>query len=80
MHLGAGTSFNTLDFFFSVTRASLTLLPEPPSIENAIPIHQSIYFRYLSHCDYLKEISASSQWPWTQKPDGNQIRFSDLFK
>ena len=35
LDLGAGTSFNTIDFFIEADKALLTVIPEPTSIENS---------------------------------------------
>lgn len=47
MDLGAGTAFNTLDFFLVANKAILTVLPEPTSIENAYRFIKAAYFRYI---------------------------------
>jgi flagellar biosynthesis protein FlhG len=54
--LGAGTSYNTLDFFLFADIGVLTLLPEPTSIENGYRFIKSTYYRRLKHSRYLKEI------------------------
>lgn len=45
--LGAGTGFNTLDFFIFADIGIATLLPEPTSIENAYRFLKSVYYRRL---------------------------------
>ena len=47
LDLGAGTSFNVLDFFLVAQHAVLVLLPEPTSIENAYRFIKSAFFRKL---------------------------------
>jgi flagellar biosynthesis protein FlhG len=47
LDLGAGTSFNVLDFFLLAQDAILVLLPEPTSIENAYRFIKSAFFRKL---------------------------------
>ncbi len=47
LDLGAGTSFNVLDFFLLAHHAVLVLLPEPTSIENAYRFVKSAFFRRL---------------------------------
>lgn len=54
--LGAGTGFNTLDFFLFSDVGLITMLPEPTSIENSYRFIKSAYFRYLSHCQSLEDI------------------------
>ncbi|MBX5484367.1 MAG: P-loop NTPase [Myxococcaceae bacterium] len=47
LDLGAGTSFNVLDFFLVAHHGLLVLLPEPTSIENAYRFIKSAFFRRL---------------------------------
>jgi flagellar biosynthesis protein FlhG len=54
--LGAGTSYNTLDFFLFSDVGLITLLPEPTSIENSYRFIKSAYFRYLMRRPSLSEI------------------------
>lgn len=54
--LGAGTAYNTLDFFLSADVGVLTLLPEPTSIENTYRFIKSAYYRRLKLADSLFEI------------------------
>jgi flagellar biosynthesis protein FlhG len=54
--LGAGTTFNTLDFFLCADVGLITLLPEPTSIENGYRFIKSAYYRYLMHSRSLHEI------------------------
>jgi flagellar biosynthesis protein FlhG len=54
--LGAGTSYNTLDFFLFSDIGLITILPEPTSIENSYRFIKSAYFRHLMHCSSLNEV------------------------
>lgn len=56
LDLGAGTSFNTLDFFISADQGILTALPEPTSIENTYRFIRSIYHRKLKMAEELLDI------------------------
>ena len=56
LDLGAGTSFNTLDFFISADQGILTALPEPTSIENTYRFIKSVYHRKLKLVEGLLEI------------------------
>lgn len=47
LDLGAGTSFNVLDFFLVAHHGVLVLLPEPTSIENAYRFIKAAFFRRL---------------------------------
>lgn len=56
MDLGAGTTFNTLDFFISADEGILVTLPEPTSIENTYRFIKAIYHRKLKMAEDLLEI------------------------
>jgi flagellar biosynthesis protein FlhG len=56
LDLGAGTTFNTLDFFLSADQGILTALPEPTSIENTYRFIKSVYHRKLKTIEDLYEI------------------------
>ena len=47
LDLGAGTSFNTLDFFLASDLGIITLVPEPTSIENVYRFIKSAFYRKL---------------------------------
>jgi flagellar biosynthesis protein FlhG len=49
LDLGAGSSFNTLDFFLAADHGLLVLLPEPTSVENAYRFVKAAFFRRLQH-------------------------------
>src|SRR5512145_2092472 len=49
LDLGAGTSFNTLDFFLISQNGIFVTTPEPTSIENVYRLIRSIYFRKIRH-------------------------------
>lgn len=48
LDLGAGTSFNTLDFFLIAHTSILVVLPEPTSVENAYRFLKAAFFRRLA--------------------------------
>jgi flagellar biosynthesis protein FlhG len=54
--LGAGTNYNTLDFFIYADIGVITLLPEPTSIENAYRFIKSIYYRRLKLSPKLRKV------------------------
>ncbi|MBN2517061.1 MAG: P-loop NTPase [Deltaproteobacteria bacterium] len=58
LDLGAGTSFNVLDFFLVVHRKIIVLTPQPISIQNAYAFVRNAVFRRLSRL--------SSQQPYLQ--------------
>ena len=45
LDLGAGTSFNTIDFFMISNSGVFVTVPEPTSIENIYRLIRSVYFR-----------------------------------
>jgi flagellar biosynthesis protein FlhG len=75
LDLGAGTSFNTLDFFLTSNEGIFVVTPEPTSIENAFRFIKSVYFRrikqVLKHNEFqriMKEVLDGSRigiirWP-----------------
>ena len=56
LDLGAGTTFNTIDFFISADQGIITTLPEPTSIENSYRFIKSVYHRKLKMAEELLEI------------------------
>lgn len=56
LDLGAGTTFNTIDFFISADQGIITTLPEPTSIENSYRFIKSVYLRKLKQAEELLEI------------------------
>jgi flagellar biosynthesis protein FlhG len=48
LDLGAGSSFNVLDFFLSAQRGVLVVTPQPTAIENAYHFLKAAFFRSLS--------------------------------
>ncbi|AUN97046.1 MinD/ParA family protein [Bacteriovorax stolpii] len=56
LDLGAGTTFNTIDFFISADQGIITTLPEPTSIENSYRFIKTVYHRKLKMAEELLEI------------------------
>jgi flagellar biosynthesis protein FlhG len=54
--LGAGTAFNTIDFFISADKGILVVLPEPTSIENTYRFIKSVFYRRLKMIDGIGDI------------------------
>lgn len=65
--LGAGTSYNTLDFFLSADVGILGLLPEPTSIENTYRFIKSAYYRKLKLAESLFDIRPMLDMAMDQK-------------
>ena len=55
LDLGAGTSYNTLDFFLAADVGILVVLPEPTSIENAYRFIKSAFYRKLKNVEYVHD-------------------------
>jgi flagellar biosynthesis protein FlhG len=62
LDLGAGTAFNTLDFFLAADRGVVVVAPEPTSIESSYRFLQAAFFRDL----YSPGIH-EGEAPWTRK-------------
>ncbi len=56
--LGAGTSFNTLDFFLIADSGVVCCIPEPTSIENAYRFIKAAFFRKLKNLEVAYGIRA----------------------
>ncbi len=67
LDLGAGTAYNTLDFFLSADVGVLALIPEPTSIENTYRFIKSAYYRKLKLCQSLFEIRPMLDMAMDQK-------------
>ncbi|MBT8339440.1 MAG: P-loop NTPase [Desulfatitalea sp.] len=53
LDLGAGTHFNTLDFFLTSNKSILVCTPEPTAIENAFRFIKAVYLRKLKQIIHL---------------------------
>lgn len=51
LDLGAGTSYNTVDFFLVADLGLVVVTPEPTSIENAYRFIKTAFFRRLKHVE-----------------------------
>lgn len=54
--LGAGTAFNTIDFFITADKGILVVLPEPTSIENTYRFIKSVFYRRLKMVEGVEQI------------------------
>jgi flagellar biosynthesis protein FlhG len=80
LDLGAGTSFNTIDFFLYSDVQLIALLPEPTSIENAYRFIRSAYYRRLRHSRYLSPIRHLIDLAMDSNNSLNIKSPSDLFR
>lgn len=58
LDLGAGTAFNSLDFFLAADRGILTVIPEPTSIENVYRFIKSAFYRQFKRAVRHPDIKA----------------------
>ena len=58
LDLGAGTSFNTIDFFMISNTGMFVTTPEPTSIENIYRLIRSVYFRKIHQVLKAHEFNA----------------------
>ncbi|MEN6469564.1 MAG: AAA family ATPase [Smithella sp.] len=70
LDLGAGTSFNTLDFFLISQHGIFITTPEPTSIENVYRLIRSIYFRQIRYCFTAGDFKALEEAVQDQFGDG----------
>lgn len=58
LDLGAGTAFNTLDFFLASQNGIFITTPEPTSIENVYRLMRAIYLRRIRHFFSAKDFKS----------------------
>jgi flagellar biosynthesis protein FlhG len=80
LDLGAGTAYNTLDFFLAANIGILVLLPEPTSIENTYRFIKSAYYRKLKLSENLSPIRSLIEMAMDQKNEFGIRSPADLFK
>lgn len=79
LDLGAGTSFNTLDFFLTSDEGIFICTPQPTSIENTFQFMKAVYYRILKQVlkqDAFRKIIASL----SKVSDDNHIKLHDLIE
>jgi flagellar biosynthesis protein FlhG len=79
--LGAGTAFNTIDFFITADKGILVVLPEPTSIENTYRFIKSVFYRRLKLVEGVAEIEPMILESMNAKiTSGSQTSPADLIK
>lgn len=78
--LGAGTGYNTLDFFLFSDVGIIALLPEPTSIENGYRFIKCAYYRHLAHCPSLQDLRPLIEMGMDPKNPIGIKSPSDLFR
>jgi len=56
LDLGAGSSFNVLDFFLASRRSIVVVIPEPTSVENTYQFLRSAFYRKLKRAEPRAEV------------------------
>lgn len=75
--LGAGTNFNTLDFFLTSRKGVFVCTPEPTSIENAFRFIKAVYLRKLKQL--IKRYDFDSRVKTAVlEADSNALRAQDI--
>jgi len=59
LDLGAGSTFNVLDFFLAARKGVLVVVPEPTSIENAYHFLKAAFFRKLKRAQPRDQVQAA---------------------
>lgn len=80
LDLGAGTSYNTLDFFLTAEQGVLAVLPEPTSIENAYRFIKTAFYRRLKMLEPHFHIREMIQTAMDQQSARNVRTPSDLLE
>lgn len=80
LDLGAGTSYNTLDFFLTAEQGILAVLPEPTSIENAYRFIKTAFYRRLKMLEPHFHIREMIQMAMDQQSARNVRTPSDLLE
>ncbi len=79
--LGAGTAFNTIDFFITADKGILVVLPEPTSIENTYRFIKSVFYRRLKMIEGISEIEPLIEEAMSAKiASGSTTSPADLVK
>ena len=79
LDLGAGTNFNTLDFFLSSDEGMFVFTPEPTSVENTLRFIKALYYRRLKQVlkqRAFKEIVDE----FMDQSGGSSIKVSELME
>ncbi len=78
--LGAGTAFNTIDFFIHADKGILVVLPEPTSIENTYRFIKSVFYRRLKTIDGIEVVEPLIEEALNSKISTGQMTPADLVK
>jgi len=79
LDLGAGTTFNTLDFFLSSDEGIFVFTPEPTSVENTLRFIKAVYYRKLKQVLKQKAFNSIVSEYMVQKKEPT-VRLSELMQ
>lgn len=80
LDLGAGTAFNTIDFFINADKGILVVLPEPTSIENTYRFIKSVFYRRLKTIEGIEVVEPMIEQALNSKIASGQTTPADLIK
>lgn len=81
LDLGAGTSFNTIDFFAQAEQGLLLVTPDPASVENAYRFIKSVFVRRLKLLPEGPRKQLTAILESRRRPDGEKIKtIADLLE
>src|SRR5690606_11456795 len=78
--LGAGTAFNTIDFFIHADKGILVVLPEPTSIENTYRFIKTVFYRRLKTIEGIEVVEPLIEEALNSKIATGQMTPADLVK
>lgn len=78
--LGAGTTFNTIDFFISADKGILVTLPEPTAIENTYRFIKSVFQRKIKSVEGAIEVAPLIDKMMNTKIGGHQTSPVEMIK
>jgi len=78
--LGAGTAFNTIDFFITADKGILVVLPEPTSIENTYRFIKSVFYRRLKMVDGIEQVESVIEEAMNSKVTNGQVSPAELLR
>jgi flagellar biosynthesis protein FlhG len=78
LDLGAGTNFNTLDFFLTSQKGIFICTPEPTSIENGFRFIKAVYLRKLKQIVKENDFNDQTKAAVMDK-GGNGLKAGDVF-
>jgi flagellar biosynthesis protein FlhG len=79
LDLGAGTNFNTLDFFLTSNEGIFVFTPEPTSIENTLRFIKAVYYRKLKQVLKQRAFNTVTK-KFIDQSDNAAIKLNDIIE